>query len=351
VRFVEDNLWKGARCRAARMHREEIMNRSRYCILFFAALLAGIIPLGFSQQASLTSTVGGRGGAPFTDGVIPGAFVSEVYIFSGNYVDAIQMQYILPDGRKVLGPLHGGPGGRQSTFRLDSDEYIVGLSIKYGEHIDSLRIQTNKRTSSSYGGNGGSRSSRVDVPSGNQAIGFTGRSGEYLDSIGLAFIPLPLLISGQTQIAGGNGGNAFSDRSIPLGAIISEIRVGAGKNIDSIQAVYVLKDGRTLEGPVHGGRGGNFNVFRLNPGEYITGLSGRYGEYIDSLSIQTNQRVSPVFGGLGGSRNFSISIPQGNMLVSLAGRSGERLDSISLYYAPIDRSLQRTRGNRSGSGR
>jgi hypothetical protein len=327
------------------------MNRSRYCMLFFSALLAGIIPLGFSQHASLTSTAGGRGGTPFTDGVVSGAFISEVHIYSGDYVDAILIQYILPDGRKALGPLHGGSGGRQNIFRLDSDEYIVGLSIKYGEHIDSIRIETNKHTSPMYGGRGGSRSSRVDVPSGNQAIGFTGRSGEFLDSIGLAYIPLPLLISGKTEIGGGNGGNAFSDRNIPLGAIISEVRVSAGKNIDSIQLVYVLKDRRAFEGPVHGGQGGNPNVFRLNSGEYITGVSGRYGDYIDSLSIRTNQRVSQTFGGPGGNRNFSISIPQGNMMVSLSGRAGERLDAISLYFAPIDKSLQRSRGNRAGSGR
>jgi hypothetical protein len=322
------------------------MNRSRYCILFFAALLAGIIPLGFSQQASRTSTVGGRGGEPFTDGVVSGAFISEVYIFSGDYVDAIQIQYILPDGRKELGTRHGGPGGRRNVFRLDSDEYIVGLSIKYGEHIDSLRIHTNKHTSSSYGGNGGNRRSRADIPSGSQAIGLTGRSGEFLDSIGLVYIPLPLLISGQTQIAGGNGGNAFSDRNIPLGAIISEIRVSAGQTIDSIQAVYILKDGRRLEGPAHGGNGGNLSVFRLNPGEYITGLSGRYGKYLDSMSIQTNQRTSQVFGGSGGDRNFTISIPNGNMMVSLTGRAGERLDSIGLLFAPIEKSFQRSRGNR-----
>jgi hypothetical protein len=322
------------------------MNRSRCSMLFLAALMAGIIPFGFSQQPSLTSTVGGRGGTPFADDFMLGARVSEVYVFSGDYVDAIQIEYILPDGRKALGPRDGGPGGRQNMFRLDSDEYIVGLSVKYGEYLDSLQIQTNKRKSSTYGGFGGSKSSRVDVPSGNQAIGFTGRAGKFLDSIGLVYIPLPLLISGQTEIAGGKKGNAFGDIDIPLGSIISEIRVCAGKNIDSIQAIYVLRDGRTLEGPVHGGQGGNLNVFRLKPDEYITGLSGRYGLYLDSLSIQTNQRISQVFGGSGGDRNFTISVPRGNMVVSLLGRAGERLDSIGLYFAPIEKSSQQRRGIR-----
>jgi hypothetical protein len=330
-----------------------IMNRSCYCLLVLAVLFSGIIPCGFAQQPALTSTIGGGGGGtPFTDETIPnGSRVSEVYIFSGDFVDAVQMQYILPNGKKAMGPRHGGSGGGQNIFRLDSDEYIVGLSIKYGEYIDSLQVQTNKRTSSTFGGFGGSNSYKVQVPSGNQAIGFTGRAGEFLDSIGLVYIPLTMRISGQTEIAGGNGGNAFSDRSIPGEARISEIRVRAGDSIDGIQAIYVLKDGRAFEGPMHGGGGGSLNVFRLNPGEYITGLSGRYGIYLDSLTIQTNQRSSQAFGGGGGNRNFTITVPQGNMAVSFAGRSGEFLDSISLNYATIENPSSRGRENPSQRGR
>jgi hypothetical protein len=317
------------------------MNKSR--TLFFAAWMAGIFPLVFSQQSWMTSTSGGGGGTPFTDDIVSGSSVAEFHIYAGNYVDAIQMLYILPDGRKTLGIRHGGPGGQQNIFRLESGEYIIGLSLKYGDYIDSLEIRTNKRTSSKYGSTGGKKSSRIDVPSGNQAVGLTGRAGKYLDSIGLVYIPVPITISGQTAIAGGKGGSAFSDRNIPEGAIISEVRVRAGNFIDSIQAIYTLKDGRTFEGPVHGGQGGKLSVFRLNPDEYITGLSGRFGEYIDSMTIQSNQRSSQAFGGSGGRRNYSISVPQGNMAVSLAGRSAEYLDSISLNFAPIDRSYSRRR--------
>jgi hypothetical protein len=324
------------------------MNRSRYYTLILAVCIAGIVPFGFGQQPALTSVVGGGGGTPFTDGEIPsGSRVAEVHIFSGDFVDAVQMQYILPDGRKAMGPRHGGSGGGQSIFRIDTDEYIVGLNIRYGEYIDSLQILTNKRNSSYFGGSGGSNNYRMDIPSGYQAIGFTGRAGEYLDSIGLTYIPLSLRISGQTEIAGGNGGSEFSDRNIPMGARISEIRVRAGNNIDSIQAIYVLQDGRTLEGPVHGGRGGRLNVFRLNSNEYVTGISGRFGRYIDSLTIQTNQRTSQVFGGSGGSGTFAITVPSGNMAVSLSGRCGEYLDAIRLNYASLETpSQQRRRGNR-----
>jgi hypothetical protein len=316
-------------------------------MLVFTVIMAGIIPFGFSQQPALTSTFGGGGGTPFTDVPPPGARVSEVHIFTGDYVDAIQILYMLPDGRKAMGPRHGGPGGGQNIFRLESDEYIAGLSIKYGEYMDSLQVQTNKRTSSAYGGYGGSNSNRLEVPKGNQAIGFTGQAGEFLHTIGLVYIPMALRIAGQTEIAGGNGGNAFSDRNIPEGATLSEIRVRGGENIVSIQAAYALKDGHTLEGPVHGGQGGNLNVFRLNPGEYITGISGRSGIYLESLTLQTNQRTSQAFGGSGGDKAFTITVPQGKMAVSLAGRAGEYLDSISLNYADAVQPSTRGGGKRN----
>jgi hypothetical protein len=314
------------------------MNRIFCCALALCiGCTFGMVPVAFGQQSAATVAAGGQGGSPFRDGdVAAGARVSEIHVFSGKAVDSVQMLYALPDGRTLTGARHGGPGGRQNIFRLDPDEYIVGLSGRHGEYIDSLQIQTNKRTTPVYGGSGGSRNYRVDVPSGNYGIGFVGRSGDYVDAIGLTYLPLRLQIAGQTEIAGGRGGSSFSDRDIPLGARISEIRIRSGQSIDSIQAVYLLQDGRTFEGPVHGGRGGNLSVFRLEPGEYITGFSGRYGDYLDSLIIRTNQRTSQTFGGRGGSRNFAINVPAGNQVSSLTGRSGEYLDAIGLLYSPVD---------------
>ncbi len=291
---------------------------------------------GFAQQPIPTRVVGGQGGIQFSDVEIPpGVRVLEVYVFYGNYIDAVQMRYVLPNGRTVEGPRRGGPGGQQRVFRIDSDEYIIGLSGRYGNYIDSLQVHTNKRTSPLFGGSGGRFDYHIDVAPGNQAVGFVGRAGNYLDAIGLTFTPITIRQAGQTTIAGGEGGTAFSDRDIPLGARISEVRVRSGNAIDAIQAVYVLQDGRLLEGPVHGGLGGNSSVFRLDPDEYIVGISGRFGLYIDSISIQTNKRSSQVFGGPGGSRNFQISVPQGNQAIGFAGRSGKYLDAIGLNYTTV----------------
>jgi hypothetical protein len=315
--------------------------------VLMALTLLGVGPLGFGQQPTATAIYGGQGGSPFSDLEIPaGARVNEVYVFSGDFVDAVQMSYMLPNGSSLLGQRHGGPGGQRNVFRLDSDEYIIGISGRYGENIDSIQIQTNKRTSPLYGGHGGDQDYRVNVASRNQAVGFTGRAGNYLDAIGLTYSPLRAWAEEQANVFGGGGGTFFSDLDIPAGARVTEVRIRSGDFIDSIQLVYTLENGSLFEGPIHGGRGGRASVFRLNRDEYITGLSGRYGSRVDSLAIITNKRTSPIYGGRGGSSNYRITVPAGNQVIGLSGRAGEFLDAIGINSAPLRtqyRDLQRRR--------
>jgi hypothetical protein len=318
-----------------------------YRIAFLCVLFIGTSLAGFSQRPGSTAISGGRGGLDFEDVDIPsGSRVLEIRVFSGKFVDAIQMTYALPDGRELMGPRHGGEGGRESIFHIDSDEYVTGLSGRYGDYIDSLQIQTNKRKSPLFGGRGGEWEYRIDVPDGNQAVGFAGRAGKYVDSIGLVYAPLKIQQISQTSIAGGRGGEEFSDTDIPSGARLVEVRIRHSKYVNSIQAVYMLKDGRIFVGPMHGSRDGSQSVFRLDSDEYLTGITGRYGLYVDSLSLQTNKRTSQTFGGRGGEKNFKVTVPDGNHAIGFAGRAGKYLDAIALSYTTMGRQSQRRRGNR-----
>jgi hypothetical protein len=312
-----------------------------YKFVFLIWSILGIELSIFGQEPRPTNMAGGRGGIPFTDMQIPpGARVSEIRIFSGDAVDSVQMVYTLPDGRTYAGARHGGGGGQMNTFRLDSDEYIVGISGRFGDHLDSIQIHTNKRNSPLYGGSGGDRDYRIDVERENQAVGFLGRSGDFLDAIGLIFTPLPrrqAIQANEAAMAGGRGGSPFSDEEIPAGARISEIRVRSGRNVDSIQAVYTLQNGRSIEGRVHGGTSGNIQTFRLDSDEYIIGISGRCGDFVDSIIIETNKRRSPTFGGPGGDRSYSIEVPGGSQVIGFTGRAGGYLDAIGVNYAPVDR--------------
>jgi Jacalin-like lectin domain len=92
-------------------------------------LLAHTLPLTGQQYGSSTEIVGGEGGSAFADQLPQsGARVVEVQINAGNYVDSVQIVLALPDGQSFTAPRHGGSGGRRNTFRLDSGEYIVGIS-------------------------------------------------------------------------------------------------------------------------------------------------------------------------------------------------------------------------------
>ncbi len=300
---------------------------------------AGVAP---AQQMDFTQIFGGRGGDEFTDFSPPaGSRVVEVRIYAGDTIDSLQMIYSLPDGRTTAGSKHGGRGGNPNTFRLDADEYITGISGRFGNTVDSLRFHTNRRTSPNYGGRGGSQDYRAEVPSGYQAMGFKGRAGNTIDAIGLVYSPASrssrssnvMSPSGgnQTTLAGGRGGNPFSDRP-PQGARLAEIRVRAGDAIDAIQAIYVTQDGRIQDGQRHGGGGGRENIFRLDSGEYVVGLSGRFGKTVDSLRIETNRRSSPLYGGRGGSQDYRIDVPAGTLAIGFVGRSGKTLDAVGLNY-------------------
>ena len=113
---------------------------------------------------------------------------------------------------------------------------------------------------------------------------------------------------------------------------IQEVRVRAGWWIDSVQ--LVCNNGIK---PRRGGSGGGLHVFRLRPGEHITGISGRRlgpaGGYVYALQIHTNQRSSPVFGEAGryrGSKAFHHRVPNGHFVTGIETRSGRYLERIGL---------------------
>jgi Jacalin-like lectin domain len=329
--------------------------------LFIAGLIlivAAIFGSGraSTQQASATEIAGGPGGNAFSDPVPEqGARVVEVQVHSGDYVDSVQLVYMLRDGSRVAGPQHGGTGGRLGVFQLDADEYLTGISGRTGSYIDSIQFQTNKRSSPTFGGRGGDREFRIDAPSNAQVTGFVGRAGQYVDALGLAFMPIRRRLfsgfggapqPGQTDLAGGSGGAEFIDADMPKGARIVEVRVHAGDYVDSVQMIYSLPNGRPVEAERHGGNGGRAASFRLDPGEYITGLSGRCGQYVDSLRIHTNRRTSELFGGRGGDKDYRIDVPADSQATGFMGRSGEYLDAIGLTYSGISAMPGRYRGRR-----
>ena len=126
---------------------------------------------------------------------------------------------------------------------------------------------------------------------------------------------------------------------------IKEVRVRAGWWVDSIQ--LVCRNGMK---PRRGGHGGGLHTFRLRPGEYITGISGRRkgpaGNYVYALQIHTNLRSSPVFGEAGrdrGLKAFHLHVPRGHFVAGFETRSGRYLEKIALKTKKIPRQVSDNR--------
>ncbi len=149
---------------------------------------------------------------------------------------------------------------------------------------------------------------------------------------------------------GGAGGNAYEDidNRVPANSRIREIRIRNGLYIDGIQFIYELPDGTSVDGPYHGGTGGlPMPPFILDFDEYITNISGTYGDYVNTLVITTNKRTSEEYGGhdytppaqshLVGPNSFSIDVPAADptysmQVAGLVGRAGEYVDAIGLTF-------------------
>jgi hypothetical protein len=128
---------------------------------------------------------------------------------------------------------------------------------------------------------------------------------------------------------GGDGGTEFADQALPEGARVVGVKVRQGSWIDGIELIYRTAEGKEEGLGWHGGDGGEDKMFRLEEGEYITGMTGKFGTYIDSVAIVTNKRISESYGGDGGDDIFDLRSSCGEV-TGFFGRSSRFLDRIGV---------------------
>ena len=68
----------------------------------------------------------------------------------------------------------------------------------------------------------------------------------------------------------------------------------------------------------------------LAEGEFITGLSVEYWNYIDRITFHTNLKSYGPYGGSGGNVTKELRAPGGQQVLGFAGRHWELIDSIQL---------------------
>jgi hypothetical protein len=162
------------------MNTRMIHRISLIAVFALSFTLAGITVAG-TQKLFRMGPSGGLGGSPFYDTNVPdNSRVLEVRVRHGSWIDAVQVVH----DRGELSH-HGGSGGRLSRFTLAQGEHIRAIGGRYGRFVDSIRILTDRRSSPIYGGSGGSVEFYYEAPEGFEIVGFLGRSGAYLDSIGV----------------------------------------------------------------------------------------------------------------------------------------------------------------------
>ncbi|GGR14133.1 jacalin-like lectin [Deinococcus ruber] len=152
---------------------------------------------------------GGHGGHAFED-ALPGDTVAletgetasltgliGVRVRHADRIDAVSLVwgYSGPDGQAVPAPTeleepHGGPEGVEELFELHApDEWITVISGRYGQTVDSLRLETNLGRSAEFGGKGGDHAFQYDIPAGLKLAGFFGSAGYLLDALGVILSP------------------------------------------------------------------------------------------------------------------------------------------------------------------
>lgn len=134
--------------------------------------------------------------------------------------------------------------------------------------------------------------------------------------------------------SGGVGGHPFDDEPYLEHARLSEVRVWSGYAVNAVQLLLDI-DGEAVESRKHGGRGGSLGILKLDDGEYLSEIYGRYGSYIESLCMRTNRGQIRRFGGQGGCTEFVYLAPQGFQICGFWGCAGELIDSIGIHLAPL----------------
>ena len=130
------------------------------------------------------------GGQEFDGYVWPQLAISEIRVYAGTYVEAIQIIFDDGEGVRHAPPRVGGETGELVVFTLDKDEYVTGISGANGWYVDHIVIHTNKRDSDPIGGQGGEETFAFHAPEGHCVCGFFGRAQDYVDAIGILVEPI-----------------------------------------------------------------------------------------------------------------------------------------------------------------
>ncbi|MGW0911514.1 jacalin-like lectin [Streptomyces sp. NPDC002784] len=151
--------------------------------------------VGFSYSLSpslrASDFFGGPHGTAFTDADdLPGTVSPRTLTLrGGSRLDAVALTH---DGGTALA--HGGTGGTAASLTLGSGEHLISVRLTRGQKDGRSRIFsaafTTDRGRTLSAGTATSDATTFTAPPGWQIVGFTGRSGQEIDKLGVLYAPI-----------------------------------------------------------------------------------------------------------------------------------------------------------------
>jgi hypothetical protein len=95
------------------------------------------------------------------------------------------------DGTFVTLGHHGGFGGVRHVLNLANGEHMIRINGHYGNVVTQINILTDGGQTLSGGGGGDAGIFEYQAPPGIEIAGFFGRSGNFVDAIGVVLRTIP----------------------------------------------------------------------------------------------------------------------------------------------------------------
>lgn len=146
------------------------------------------------MSTTLSETFGGLGGGSFSEIAPQGTYIVG-FILRANGNGGQFLEYIQPiysNGNNGIG--HGGTGGSTKSWSLDTGAVLTEIKIWSGKYIDAIQFISDNRSDSSknvtkslkFGGSGG-KLTELKIEKGRELIGISGKCGSWIDSLQFTF--------------------------------------------------------------------------------------------------------------------------------------------------------------------
>lgn len=155
-----------------------------------------------------------------------------------------------------------------------------------------------------------------------------------------------------TKKIGGENGTSFmlpsSRQAILSTDRITGIAIQHGRRIEQIELEYSIGEGFNLVEHI-GNDAGEWSYINLEPGEFITYITGQAGTLIDQITFHTSlRRTFGPYGGSGG-QYFELTVPSDAMIIGFTGKVGPSIKQIGLIYRRPDQAHDISRNKNRGT--